>query len=133
MPAYNKVFLMGHVTRDPVLKHIGSGEPVPLAEFGLAVNRKFKEKEEVTFVDCTAWGKQAETITKYVTKGKPLFIEGRLKLDTWEKDGQKRSKLSVVVENFQFLGAPDGGKGGQNEAAPVAVGADKVNEDDIPW
>jgi rfaE bifunctional protein kinase chain/domain len=107
-------------------------------EAGLAVNRKFKtgdgeQKEEVLFVDCTAFGKPAEILAKYCQKGKPLFVEGRLKLDTWEdkQGGGKRSKISVVVENFQFLGGPEGGAGGgdsDQRAKPKAKG-----EDDIPF
>ena len=92
-----------------------------MCEIGLAVNRKYRTKEgedreETTFVDCEAWGKQAEVLKQYMTKGKPLFVEGRLKLDTWEdKDGGKRSKMRVVIENFQFLGAAGGGGGGGGE------------------
>jgi len=109
MASYNKVFLMGNLTRDPQVKHLPS--QMVVAEFGLAVNRRYKtasgeDKEEVAFVDCSAFGRQAETISQYCTKGKPLFVEGRLKFDTWDDRGGagKRSKLSVVVENFQFLG-----------------------------
>src|SRR5688572_28177418 len=110
MPSFNKVLVMGNLTRDPVLKHLPSN--LVVVEFGLACNRRYRtaageEKEEVAFVDCTAFGRQAETIGQYCAKGKPLFVEGRLKYDTWEaKDGggAKRSKLSVVVENFQFIG-----------------------------
>ena len=110
MPYCNKVILIGNVTRDPRVKMLPSDNL--LAEFGLACSRKFKtpageDREEVAFIDCTAFGKQAELIRSYVTKGKPLFIEGRLKFDTWDgKNGEKRSKLSVVVEHMQFLGAP---------------------------
>ena len=110
MPSFNKVVLMGNLTRDPQLKHLPSN--LVVAEFGLACNRRYRtaageDKEEVAFVDCTAFGRQAETIGQYCTKGKPLFVEGRLKYDTWDDKagGAKRSKLSVVVENFQFVGA----------------------------
>ena len=110
MPSFNKVVLMGNLTRDPQLKHLPSN--LVVAEFGLACNRRYRtaageDKEEVAFVDCTAFGRQAETIGQYCTKGKPLFVEGRLKYDTWDdkQGGAKRSKLSVVVENFQFIGA----------------------------
>lgn len=114
MPSFNKVLLMGNLTRDPQLKHLANSTVV--AEFGLACNRRYRtaageDKEEVAFVDCTAFGRQAETIGQYCTKGKLLFLEGRLKYDTWEAKGAddktgggKRSKLSVVVENFQFIG-----------------------------
>jgi single-strand DNA-binding protein len=115
MASLNRVMLIGNITRDPSSKQLPGGTSV--CEFGLAMNRRFKtsageEREEVVFVDCSAWGKQGEVIQQYCTKGKPLFIEGRLKLDTWDdkQGGGKRSKISVVVENFQFLGAPGGGR-----------------------
>jgi single-strand DNA-binding protein len=119
MANLNKVMLIGNLTRDPDLKYTPGNQAV--CEIGLAVNRKYRTKEgedreETTFVDCEAWGKQAEVLKQYMTKGKPLFIEGRLKLDTWEdKDGGKRSKMRVVIENFQFLGAAGGGGGGGGE------------------
>ena len=116
MASYNRVLLMGNLTRDPQLKYLPSQTAV--AEFGVACNRKFRtaqgeDREEVTFVDVTAFGKQAEVINQYMTKGKPIFIEGRLKYDQWEdkNGGGKRSKLTVVVENFQFVGSRDGGGG----------------------
>src|SRR3954454_15036709 len=117
MASFNKVLLMGNLTRDPQLKYLPSQTAV--AEFGVATNRKFRtaqgeDREEVTFVDITAFGKQAEVINQYMTKGKPIFIEGRLKYDQWEdkQGGGKRSKITVVVENFQFVGGRDGGGGG---------------------
>ena len=117
MASFNKVLLMGNLTRDPQLKYLPSQTAV--AEFGLACNRKFKsatgeDREEVTFVDCSAFGKTGELINQYFTKGKPIFIEGRLKYDQWEdkQGGGKRSKLAVVVENFQFIGGRDGAGGG---------------------
>src|SRR4051794_10866177 len=117
MASFNKVILMGNLTRDPQLKYPPSQTAV--TEFGLACNRKFKtqageDKEEVTFVDCTAFGRTGEVINQYFTKGKPIFIEGRLKYDQWEdkQGGGKRSKITVVVENFQFVGGGDGGGGG---------------------
>jgi single-strand DNA-binding protein len=120
----NRVILAGNLTRDPQLKYLASQTAV--AEFGLAVNRKWRtekgeDREEVTFVDCTAFGKPAETLQKYVTKGSPLLIEGRLKLDQWEDktSGQKRSKLSVVVESFQFLPSGKKGQGDSGEDCPV--------------
>lgn len=109
MVGYNKVMLMGHLTRDPQLKTL-SNETV-VAEFGLACNRKYKgadgeEKQDTTFVDCSAFGRTAEVIGEWCAKGKPIFVEGRLKYDTWDdkNGGGKRSKLSIVVENFQFVG-----------------------------
>jgi len=117
MASFNQVILMGNLTRDPQLKYLPSQTPV--AEFGLACSRKFKgqngeDREDVVFVDCSAFAKTAELIQQYFTKGKPIFIQGRLKFDTWEdkQGGGKRSKLSVVVENFQFIGGRDGGGGG---------------------
>ncbi len=120
MANLNKVMLMGNITRDPELKYLPS--QMAVCDFGLAVNRTWTgqdgvKKEEVTFVDCSCFGKQAELISKYKKKGDPLFVEGRLKLDQWEaQDGSKRSKMRVVVENFQFLNRGTGqfsGQGGQ--------------------
>jgi single-strand DNA-binding protein len=130
MASYNKVLLMGNLTRDPQLKYLPSQTAV--VDFGVACNRKFKtqsgeEKEEVTFVDCSAFGRTAEVINQYFTKGKPIFIEGRLKYDQWEdkQGGGKRSKLSVHIDNFQFIGGRDGGGGaapseggGQDQSRP---------------
>ena len=117
MASFNQVILLGNLTRDPQLTYLPSQTAV--VEFGLACNRKFKgqngeDREEVTFVDCSAFGKQAEVINQYMTKGKPIFIEGRLKYDQWEdkNGGGKRHKLTVVVENFQFVGGRDGGGAG---------------------
>src|ERR1700691_5835836 len=116
MSSFNKVMLMGNLTRDPQLKYLPSQTAV--AEFGIACNRKFRtatgeDREEVMFVDVAAFGKTGEIINQYFTKGKPIFIEGRLKLDQWEdkQGGGKRSKLTVVAENFQFIGGRDGGGG----------------------
>jgi single-strand DNA-binding protein len=117
MSNFNKVILMGNLTRDPQLRYLANQTAV--ADFGVACNRRWKgpngeDKEEVTFVDVTAWGKQAEVINQYFQKGKPIFVEGRLKYDTWDdkQGGGKRSKLSVVIENFQFVGGRDGQPGG---------------------
>jgi single-strand DNA-binding protein len=108
MASYNKVLLMGNLTRDIELKYTPSNMAV--AEIGLAVNHRFKTKEgeakeEVTFVDCEAWGRTAEVMKQYLVKGRPVFVEGRLKLDQWKdkQDGSNRSKLRVVIENFQFI------------------------------
>ncbi|MHC4741867.1 MAG: single-stranded DNA-binding protein [Planctomycetota bacterium] len=115
MASYNKVMLMGNLTRDPQLSYTPSQTAV--VDFGLAVNRRWKgqdgsQREETCFVDCTSFGRQAETINKYLSKGRPVFVEGRLTYDSWTaQDGTKRSKLKVTVENFQFL--PGGGAGGQ--------------------
>lgn len=117
MASFNKVILMGNLTRDIEVKAIAGGQSV--ARIGLAMNRRYRTKEgedreETTFVDCEAWGRTAEVMGQYLRKGQPVFIEGRLKLDQWEdKEGQKRSQLRVVVENFQFVGSKDGaGSGG---------------------
>lgn len=110
MSSFNRVTLIGNLTRDPQVKHLPNS--LVIAEFGLAMSRRFRtqggeDREEVCFVDCTAFGKQAQVISEFARKGRQLFIEGRLKYDVWEdKSGHgKRSKLSVVIENFQFLGA----------------------------
>jgi single-strand DNA-binding protein len=111
MANFNRVLLMGNLTRDPEVRYTPKGTAI--ANIGLAVNRTWtnengEKKEEVTFVDVEVWGRQAETMGQYLSKGRPLFIEGRLKLDSWDdkETGQKRSKLKVVCENFQFIGAP---------------------------
>ena len=130
MPSFNQVLLMGNVTRDPQLRQLPSQTVV--AEFGLAVNRKYRstdgeEREEVCFVDCTAFGKQAEVISQYCQKGKPLFVQGRLRYDAWDdkQSGAKRSKLTVVVENFQFVG----GRDGQGSYPGTAAHSDKSATD----
>lgn len=116
MANLNKVFLMGNLTRDPETRVTPGG--LSICKFGLAVNRVWRDKEgnqqeETTFVDVDAFGRQAETISKYVTKGRGLFVEGRLKLDQWENNaGEKRSKLKVVLDNFQFIGGRGDGPGG---------------------
>jgi single-strand DNA-binding protein len=117
MASFNKVVLVGNVTRDPELRYIASGTAV--TDIGLAVNDRRKTAtgewvEETTFVDVTLWGRTAEVAGEYVTKGSPLLIEGRLKLDTWEKDGKKNSKLRVVCERMQLLGGR--GEGGRSGA-----------------
>jgi single-strand DNA-binding protein len=131
MAYLNKVFLIGNLTRDPELRVTPKGTPI--CQFGIAVNRQFKDesgatRDETTFVDIEAWGKQGELVAKYLTKGSPAMVEGRLKLDQWEDKAtnQKRSKLKVVLDNVQFLssrgggaGAPGGGGGG---GAPAPMG-----------
>ena len=119
MASFNRVILIGNLTRDPEVKYIPSGMAV--AELGLAVNRYFNDKttnerkEETTFVDVTLWGRTAELAGEYLAKGRPVMIEGRLHLDTWDdkQTGQKRSKLKVVGETMQFLGSGPGGGGGE--------------------
>jgi single-strand DNA-binding protein len=115
MASFNRVILVGNLTRDPELRYIPSGMAV--TDVGLAVNDRRKNAqgewvEETTFVDVTLWGRTAEVASEYLGKGSPLLIEGRLKLDTWEKDGKKNSKLRVVGERMQMLGAKGQGGGG---------------------
>jgi single-strand DNA-binding protein len=128
MANFNKVYLMGNLTRDPEMRVTPKGTAI--CQFGLAINRSWKDesgqtREETAFVDIEAWGKQGEIVAKYCTKGRPLFVEGRLKFDQWEDktSGQKRSKLKVVLENFQFIGgrgdgAPGAAPGGGEAAEP---------------
>jgi len=117
MASFNKVMLIGNLTRDPELKYTPKGTAI--ADIGLAVNRTFtadngEKREEVAFIDVTLWGRVAEIVGEYCKKGRPLFVEGRLQLDTWDdkQTGQKRSKLKVVGENIQLLGSREGGGGG---------------------
>lgn len=122
MPSYNKTILMGHMTRDPETRNLQSGSAV--CNFGLAVNKKWKDrdgnqKEEVCFVDCAAFGRTAEVIAQYFKKGDAIFVEGSLRLETWEsQDGGKRSKHSVTVDRFEFVGGKKGGQQGGDEDAP---------------
>ena len=109
MANLNKVFLMGNLTRDPELRYVPSGAPV--ATFGLAVNRRFvtqqgEKKDDVCFVRIVVFGKQAESCSQHLNKGRLVFIEGRLQYRSWEQDGQKRSMLDIVADRVQFLGAP---------------------------
>jgi single-strand DNA-binding protein len=115
MASYNRVVLVGNLTRDPELRYIPSGTAV--TEVGLAVNDRRKNAagewiDETTFIDITLWGRQAEIASEYLGKGSSVLIEGRLKLDTWEKDGKKNSKLRVIGERMQMLGAKGGSGGG---------------------
>ena len=149
MASFNKVMLLGNLTRDPEVKYTPKGSAV--ADIGLAVNRTYttdggEKREETTFVDVTMWGRQAEIAGEYLKKGRPLFVEGRLQLDTWDdkQTGQKRSKLRVVCENFQMLGSRDGGEGGGSggggrssgggsRSAKSAPAAEESGDDDIPF
>ena len=121
MANLNKVFLMGNLTRDPELRYTPSGTAV--CEFGLAINRTWTgqggdKREETCFVDCQAWARSGELISEYCKKGRPLFVEGRLTYDSWEgRDGQKRSRLRVTVDSFQFLGGRDSGDGPQSSGS----------------
>jgi len=153
MAGYNKVILIGNLTRDPELRYTPQG--VAIAKIGLAINRSWKtesgeSKEEVTFVDVDAFRRQAETLAQYLKKGSPLMVEGRLKLDQWDdkQTGQKRSRLGIVLEGFQFLGGGNRGEGGgeasrsrpapASKAEPAAPPADGEvppgpEEDDVPF
>lgn len=141
MASYNKVILMGNLTRDPELRYTPGGTAI--AKIGLAVSRSWRDqsgqtKEERTFVDVDAFGKQAETIGQYLKKGRPILVEGRLRLDQWDdkQTGQKRSRLGVVLEMFRFL---DSGKGGAKTSAeqPAAAAPAQTNtpaeDDDVPF
>jgi len=153
--SYNKVLLMGNLTRDVEVRHPANANQA-VANFGLAVNRRFRRSdgqsgEETTFVDCEAWGRTAEVMAQYLSKGRPVFIEGRLKLDQWQdQQGNNRSKLRVVVENFQFIdsggggasGSGSGGAGGQYAGSHASSGSgggsqggeyEPIGEDDIPF
>jgi single-strand DNA-binding protein len=143
MANYNKVMLMGNLTRDPQLSYLPSQTAV--VDFGLAINRRYtgkdgQMKEETCFIDCRAFGKPAETLNKYMSKGRPLFIEGRLTYDTWTgQDGTKKSRHRVTVENFQFLGG--GGGNAQGRGGGAAEGGEEPagdfgpgpTDDDIPF
>ena len=166
MASLNKVLLIGNLTRDPEVRYTPKGTAV--ADLGLAVSRNFKTetgeiKEEVCFLTVVAWGRQAETSGEYLKKGSPVFVEGRLQYDTWEKNGEKRSTIKVHAERIQFLSRPHGGtefretakvdtrgvdtrgtaaaanattKGSapaEKAAAPAAGGEPDLDEDDIPF
>ena len=146
MANLNKVMLIGNLTRDPELRYTPKGTAV--ADIGMAINRIWnneagQKQEETTFVDVTLWGRQAELAEKYLGKGRGVYIEGRLQLDTWDdkETGKKRSKLKVVGENLQFLPDGKGGSGGGNsqytsgDSAPAGNSAPAVQEedDDIPF
>jgi single-strand DNA-binding protein len=147
MANFNKVMLMGNLTRDPEIRYTPKGTAV--AEIGLAINRYFSgeggdKREETTFVDVTLWGRTAEIASEYLKKGRPVFIEGRLQLDTWEdkQSGQKRSKLRVVAEGMQLLGSRGGGggpdensgPGGASSAPPrKAAPPPEPDDDEIPF
>ncbi len=149
MASYNKVILMGNLTRDPELKYLPSGTAV--ANFGLAMNETYtdrqtgEKKEEVCFVDVEAWGRQAEIANEYLQKGRPVFVDGSLKFDSWEADdGTKRSRLRVRAFRFQFIGGPQDGDGGgaYDQASPAAAPSStqssgeegpSTTDDDIPF
>ncbi len=132
MASFNKVILVGNLTRDPELRYTPKGTAI--AKIGLAVNRNWtsesgERKEEVTFVDVDVFGRTAENVGQYMRKGSPILIEGRLRLDQWDdkQTGQKRSKLGVVAETVQFLGSPRAGDGG----APAAPSSRPVSRGNV--
>jgi single-strand DNA-binding protein len=149
MASFNKVILLGNLTRDPEVRYTPKGTPV--ADLGLAVNRNYtaengEKREEVTFVDVTFWGRTAEVAGEYLKKGRPVFVEGRLQLDSWDdkQSGQKRSKLKVIGETMQMLGSPRGAGGGDEEGGgsrpssrpappPRASAPSEPDDDEIPF
>ena len=151
MASFNKVILLGNLTRDPEVRYTPKGTAV--TDLGLAVNRTYtadngEKREEVTFVDVTFWGRTAEVAGEYLKKGRPVFVEGRLQLDSWDDktSGQKRTKLKVIGENMQMLGSPRGGAagGGDEEssggsrsssrpAPPPKAAPSAPDDDEIPF
>lgn len=153
MASLNKVFLIGNLTRDPEVRYLPSGAAV--ADLRLAVNRKYKtqqgeDKEETCFINVSAWGKQAETCGQYLSKGSPILVDGRLRYEEWEKDGQKNSRISVTAERVQFMGSPRSGSEygdapatrsaapapGQQASGgtpPGGESADSGDDDDLPF
>ena len=140
--SYNKVLLMGNLTRDVELRNVNQTH---VATFGLAMNERYKSRdgeaqERVDFVDCQAWGNTAEAMAKYLGKGRPVLIEGRLRLDQWQdKDGSNRSKLKVVVDNFTFVDSKSDAPGTASASPPASASRGGKNEpppfndDDIPF
>jgi single-strand DNA-binding protein len=151
MASFNKVLLLGNLTRDPEVRYTPKGSAV--ADLGIAVNRQYtldngEKREEVTYVDVTFWGRTAEVAGEYLKKGRPVFIEGRLQLDTWDdkQSGQKRSKLKVIGEMMQMLGSRPGSAGGETDEgsaasragkssapAPAKGAAAEPDDDEIPF
>ena len=154
MASFNKVILLGNLTRDPEVRYTPKGTAV--TELGMAVNRVYtaengEKREETTFVDITLWGRTAEIAGEYLKKGRPVFIEGRLQLDTWDdkQSGQKRSKLKVVGEGLQLIGSRPGGGGGggggggdeegssaprsSKSAPPPKAAPSEPDDDEIPF
>ncbi len=152
MASLNKVFLIGNLTRDPEVRYLPSGAAV--GDLRLAVNRKYKtqqgeEREETCFVNISVWGRQAETCGQYLGKGSSVLVEGRLRFEEWEKDGQKNSRISVTAERVQFMGSPrsgsdysDASSGQQAAERPAAAptdrsgpppAEDRMDDDDLPF
>ena len=151
---FNKVILMGNLTRDPETRTVPSGQTV--TNFSLAVNRTWRgqdgtSQESVSYIDCVAWGKTGEIIAQYMQKGRPILVSGRLDQRTWEQDGNKRSKVEVIVEDFNFVGGAGGDNGPSAASAPSNssqarpatkkkddiviedIGDEPINLDDIPF
>ncbi len=147
MASLNKVFLIGNLTRDPEVRYLPSGAAV--GDLRLAVNRKYKtqqgeDKEETCFVGVAVWGRQAETCQQYLSKGSPVLIEGRLRYEEWEKDGQKNNRLSVTAERVQFMSspgrggsyggdAPGAGGGERRPASQDSAPSESGDDDDLPF
>lgn len=135
MASFNKVVLLGNLTRDPELRQTGTGTTV--ANLGLAVNERVKRGEEwvdePNFFDLVLFGRKAELAGEYLSKGSQALFEGRLRLEQWEKDGQKRSKVSVIVDNMQFVGSRGDGPQRQSQSQPQSQRMEAVPEDSIPF
>ena len=148
MANFNRVILLGNLTRDIEVRSLPSGMSV--ADIGLAVNDRYKNQsgewvEHANFIDCTAFGRSAEVMAQYLSKGRPVMIEGKLRYETWQdkQSGQNRNKIKVIIDNFQFVDSREGGGGGGGgrgpqrqpaNAAPAASGGyEPVSEDDIPF
>ena len=136
MASYNRVILMGNLTRDPEVRYVPSGRPV--ADMGLAVNEKYKNSEgdlveRTDFFDITVWGPQGENCGKYLKKGRPVLVEGRLRLDTWENDqGEKRSKVKVIADRVQFLGTGRAAEGDGSAGEDAQSGGGESSESPAP-
>jgi single-strand DNA-binding protein len=131
----NKVILLGNVTRNPEVRYV-PGRDLPVCKFGLAVNRKTRDKEETCFIDIVTFGRTAEMCGEYITKGMPILIEGRLTYNTWEQEGQKRSKHEIVAENIQFVTTREQSENGNSGRGNYDHQNDRYNtidEDDIPF
>lgn len=131
---FNKVTLMGNLTRDPETRQTPNGQSV--TNFALAVNRTWKgqdgqTQEQVSFIDCVAWGKTGEVIAQYMQKGRPILVSGRLDQRSWEQDGQKRSKVEVIVEDFNFVGGGDGGNSGSYSGGGSSSSTSSAKTDDV--
>ncbi len=132
MVAFNRVILAGNLVRDPETRFLPSG--LAVTGFGLAVNHRYKSnnevKEEVSFFDVVVFGKMGENCAEYLSKGRPVLVEGRLRQRRWEADGVKRSKIEIVAENVQFLGSP---RGASTDTGAPAAPAPEAQDDDIPF